>query len=348
MPVKSLSAAAVLSAMILLLFIGDSASDAVLSSMELCVTRVIPSLFPYMVLSSLMISMDLTEPLYRRLPTEKWLGLPRCAASVLFTGLFCGFPVGAAGCAALVRDGKLNRDDAAALCAASSASSPAFVIGTVGQWWGREYGTLLWMTQVICALFTGAFVFRGSGQSPVHETASQTNTGGFPGHLASAVSSAASSCIAVIASVTFFGSTARILSHLIPWLTVPASVLLEFSQGSAAGAKMGGMPGIIVTGAAVGFTGISVMIQSAASLAPEKISLKPLILSKIAAMAVSAAVSAVYYLLRRPVSHRIPASASVFTPGDGYTALLLLGLVYLTFRLLAGSLKSRIKHTEKV
>ena len=331
---KSLSAAAVLSAMILLLFIGDSASDAVLSSMELCVTRVIPSLFPYMVLSSLMISMDLTEPLYRRLPTEKWLGLPRCAASVLFTGLFCGFPVGAAGCAALVRDGKLNRDDAAALCAASSAASPAFVIGTVGQWWGREYGTLLWL--------------RGSGQSPVHETASQTNTGGFPGHLASAVSSAASSCIAVIASVTFFGSTARILSHLIPWLTVPASVLLEFSQGSAAGAKMGGMPGIIVTGAAVGFTGISVMIQSAASLAPEKISLKPLILSKIAAMAVSAAVSAVYYLLRRPVSHRIPASASVFTSGDGYTALLLLGLVYLTFRLLAGSLKSRIKHTEKV
>ncbi len=329
--------------MLLLLFLGEDASDAVLTSMELCVKRVIPPLFPYMVLSSLLISMDLAGPLCRRLPTEKWMGLPRASASVLLTGLLCGFPVGAAGCAALVREGRLTRSDAAVLCAASSAASPAFVIGSVGQWWGREYGVILWGTGVLLSLCSGIFLFRGSSSSGIPSPPSHSSPSGFAAHLAAAVSSAASSCISVIASVTFFGSAAQILSELFPPLTVVLSVLLEFSGGCAVGAKLGGLCGIAVTGAAVGFTGGSVFIQSASLLSPENIPMRPLILSKIAAMAVSCAVSAVYYLIRRPVSCFLPASASVFTLQDGFSVLFFLLLAYSVSRL-AHELKKR---TEK-
>ena len=345
---KSLTAAAVFSAMLLLLLTGEDASAAVLSVMESCVTHVIPSLFPYMVLSSLMISMDLTEPLYRRLPMEKWMGLPRCSASVLLTGLLCGFPVGAVGSAALVRDGLLSRKDAAVLCAASSAASPAFVIGNVGQRWGYEYGTVLWLTQIIFALSSGMFLFRGSGchtESRIHSASA-----GFAQSLASAVSSAASACLSVIASVTFFGTAAKLLSCLIPLLKVPASVLLEFSGGAAVGAELGGLSGIIVTGAAVGFTGVSVLIQSAASLAPEKIPLSPLILSKTAAMAVSAAVSALYYLIRHPVCMETAASAPVFTSSDGFAALFFLVLTGILSKFLHSRITGHAhpkKHTEK-
>jgi len=345
--VKSLVSAAVITAMIALLFIGDPAADAVLSSMQLCVTRVIPTLFPYMVLSSLMLSMDLLQPLSRCLPTEKWLGLPRSSAPVLITGLLCGFPVGAAGCAALTRSGKLSREDAAILAAVSSAASPAFVIGTIGQWWGREYGTVLWLTQILCSMVFGTLIFRGSGSVPEVRSDSPNNSMSFSGHFSAAVSSAASSCIAVTAAVTFFGGTARILSRLFPLLSLPASVLLEFSQGSAAGAELSGVYGIMITGASVGFTGLSVIIQCASLLTPEKIPLRPLILSKTTAMAFSAAVSAVYYLLRCPAVQEIPAAA-VFRPCDVLNSFLFPVLMYPVFRLLSNLSDSRIKHTEKL
>lgn len=341
MPVKHLSALSVLLVMIFLLCMGDTVSQAVLSSMELCVSRVIPSLFPYMVLSSLMISMDLTEPLYRHLPTEKWPGLPRCSASVLLTGFLCGFPVGASGSAALVRDGKLSRADAAKLCAVSSAASPAFVIGTVGSWWTREYGLVLWLTQIACCLGFAALMRKPcpcAKQNAVPAVTEKSLTVCF----ASAVSSAASSCLSVTASVTFFGSMAQVLSELIPPLAPLFSVVLEFSCGAAAGAGTGGLRGIVITGAAVGFSGVSVMMQNAAFLTPEKISMKPLILSKLSAMIVSAAVSALYFHLRSPQPSGLAANASPFRPGHGLVIIFLLGLLCAAASWVTG----KKKHTE--
>ena len=342
MPVKKLPAVLVFSAMLLLLIFGDAAAHAVSDSLALCVTRVIPPLFPYMVLSSVILSMDLAAPLYRRIPTEKWFGLPRSAAPVLLTGFLCGFPVGASGAAQLVRDGKLSRSDAAALCAVSSAASPAFVIGSLGSQWTREYGLILWLTQVAVSLFLAAFVFRGSGVSPSVQTASEKAVPSAVQSLCTAVTSAAQSCIAVTAFVTFFGTAAALLSVLIPPLTPLFSAVLEFSRGASFGAQTGGLYGIILTGASVGFAGVSVLMQTASFLLPEKIPMKPVISAKLVTMTSSAAVSAVYYLIRRPGVSGIPASGSVFMPDSALVVIAVLGLITA-----AGKTASRLlKHTE--
>lgn len=331
-----------LTSMILLLVMGDTVNASVLSSLELCVTRVIPPLFPCMVLSSVIISMNLTEPLYRRLPTEKWFGLPRCAAPVLITGILCGFPVGAAGCAQLVRENKISRKDAAGLCAVSSAAGPAFVIGSVGQWWTKEYGLILWLTQVAFSLFSAAFVLRGSGETCSAKSDSLPSVPCLPVCFCKAVASAASSCLTVTAYVTFFGTAAEVLSRLIPPFTPLFSVIPEFSRGAAFGARTGGMYGIIMTGAAVGFSGISVLMQTASFLVPENISLRPMLVTKIAAMAVSSAVSAVYYAARKPAPSGLPVSGSVFSLPAAFAVIFLLGLLADT----AKRLHKRLKRTE--
>ncbi|MBQ2726410.1 MAG: hypothetical protein IJF78_11960 [Clostridia bacterium] len=339
---KYLSSLFTVSSMILLLVMGDTVNTAVLSSLELCVTRVIPPLFPSMVLSSVIISMNLAEPLYRYLPTEKWFGLPRCAAPVLITGLLCGFPVGASGCAQLVRENRISRKDAAVLCAVSSAAGPAFVIGSVGQWWTKEYGLVLWLTQVVFCLFSAAFVLRGSGEYGSAESDFPPSVPCLPVCFCRSVASAASSCLTVTAYITFFGTAAEVLSQLIPPLTPLFSVIPEFSRGAAFGARTGGMSGIIMTGAAVGFSGISVLMQTASFLVPENISLRPVLGIKIAGMAVSSAVSAVYYTFRKPAPSGLPVSGSVFSLPAAFAVIFLLGLLADT----AKSLSKRLKRTE--
>ncbi len=339
---KHLPAVLVCTSMVLLLVMGDTAGAAVSASLKLCITRVIPPLFPYMVLSSMILSLDLLRPLYRSLPTEKWFGLPRCAAPVLLTGFICGFPVGASGAARLVLEGKLSRNDAAILCAVSSAASPAFVIGSVGQWWTKEYGVILWLTQLLTSLLLAVFVFRGSG------TSAPVRSGDTPVRraaecLCEAVSSAAQSCLNVTAYITFFGTAAVLLSALLPPLSPVFAVLLEFSRGATFGAQTGGLTGMILTGAAVGFSGVSVLMQTASFLIPENVSMKPTVLTRLVMMTVSAAVSALYYLLRIPASSPLQASGTVFSPVSGFCVIAVLGLLTLVPK----SITERKKRTEK-
>lgn len=336
---KRLPAVLVCSAMLLLLLMGDTANAAVSSALELCVTRVIPPLFPYMVLSSLILSLDLLEPLYRRILTEKCFGLPKCAAPVLLTGFVCGFPVGASGAAQLVQDGKISRSDAAKLCAVSSAASPAFVIGSVGQWWSREYGVILWLTQVLTSLILAATLFRGSVSDPDGRKADSRAVPGVTESLCRAVLSAAQSCLAVTAYITFFGTAAIMLSVVFPPLSPLFAVLLEFSRGSSFGAQTGGIFGIILTGSAVGFSGVSVLMQTASFLTPVNVPMKPVISAKLITMLTSAAVSAVYFLLRHPGTSGIPASGTVFSPWDGIFTVTALGFLAVTGKLVLKLLK---------
>lgn len=342
MPVKHLPSVLVCLSMFLLLLMGDTAGDAVSASLELCVTGVIPSLFPYMVLSSLIISMDLFHPLCRRIPMERWFGLPRCTASVMLTGFLCGFPVGASGSAQLVRDGKLSSADASKLCAMASVASPAFVIGTAGQLWTREYGLLLWLTQIAVSLFLGAGFLRGSAASPDTNT-EHFSSRNFSECLCRSISSAAHACLNVTAYITFFGTAAELLSKLFPPLSPLFTMMLEFSRGVFCGAQTGGLPGILFTGAAVGFSGVSVLMQTASFLIPENIPLRPYFITRLIAAIVSSAVSALYYLCRLPTSSPLPASGTVFSPLTGFFMITVLGIL----PLLANSLFGRKKHTEK-
>ena len=339
---KHLPSVLVCLSMLLLLVMGETAANAVSASLELCITRVIPSLFPYVVLSSLMLSMDLLRPLYIRIPTEKWFGLPRCTASVLLTGILCGFPVGASGAAQLVRDKRISQENASKLCAMASASSPAFVIGTAGQLWTREYGILLWLTQIAVSLFLGISFLRGSGAA--HDFRSDSfRSPNFSECLCRSISSAAHACLNVTAYITFFGTAAEFLTHLIPPLSPLFAVTLEFSRGVFCGAQTGGLSGILLTGTAIGFSGISILMQTASFLIPEHISVKPYFLTRLLSSAVSAAISVLYHLYRNPASSPIPASGTVFAPIQGLFVITVLGIL----PLLSNLLHERKKHTEK-
>ena len=90
--------------------IRQSAAEA----LSLCVRSVVPSLFPFLVISGLLVSMGIGElaapylagfmgPLYR---------LPGCASSALLLGRVGGYPIGAKTAADLYREGLLSRDEA--------------------------------------------------------------------------------------------------------------------------------------------------------------------------------------------------------------------------------------------
>ncbi len=252
----------------LLLIYEPYVSEAVRDTLALFFQRVLPPLFPYMVVSRVIVSMDLLSPLGRWMNLPHLFRLPEKAASVALTGLLCGFPVGAAGTCTLYENGGIGKRDAGRLTALSSNTSPAFLLGTVAVLWNsRAYGIFLFAVQTITALilaFSAARLIPSDSVTDVctGERDSSAPCASFTEELCLAVSGGASACLTVCAYIVFFRVTAVLFSQMLPGLAPVFRVLFEFSSGCADGAAAGGYAGIFMTGFAVGFAGLSVMMQN--------------------------------------------------------------------------------------
>ena len=94
-----------------LIFRGDVAADAIRQGLRLCANTLIPCLFPYLVLTSLLTKFQNSEGYIHRALAALFQISPSASATVLI-GNVGGFPTGAAAVAALYQEGKISRTDA--------------------------------------------------------------------------------------------------------------------------------------------------------------------------------------------------------------------------------------------
>ncbi|MBQ4353523.1 MAG: hypothetical protein IJC71_01380 [Clostridia bacterium] len=327
---KILLSVPVLLAAVLFLRYDRIVSESVLEALSVCIRQIVPALFPFMTVSSLIISADLAAPFCRFLPMHLF-GLPSCTAPVFITGLLSGFPVGAAGSAQLYASGKIRAREAAVLCAISSHVSPAFCIGVIGILWNaKDFGLFLYVCSLVSAVI-GGLVFRLTASDK--KASAPRSVPAFPAEkfipaLCRSVSDAASACLRVTAFIVFFRLLCTLLSMLFPLPDIIISPLLEFSLGCADGAGKGGIAGAFITGFAVGFSGLCVLLQICSFLAPHGIPLAPVFLAKSAEGLLTALAAACYSRFRSmtPVTDVFSVSETC-SPAVLFTAVFVLLLV---------------------
>ena len=149
-------AAAILA--LLLLIRGDAAAQGVRDGIDLCVTSVIPALFPFFAASQLLVSLGAAEalgraagPLFRRL-----FGMDGAGASAYLLGLIGGYPLGAKTAESLVRQGLLTPEDGALLLTFCNNAGPAFILGIAGSgvFRGSRAGVWLYLIHAAAATAT--------------------------------------------------------------------------------------------------------------------------------------------------------------------------------------------------
>lgn len=126
---------------------------------EMCLRSVIPSLFPFFVLSALLTGAmnGLSVPALR--PLGAVCGIPRGSESILAVGLLGGYPVGAQTVAQACREGRLSRQTARRMLGFCSNAGPAFFFGIVGSKFPRlRMAWALWGIHILSAVLTGALL----------------------------------------------------------------------------------------------------------------------------------------------------------------------------------------------
>ena len=147
-------------AFIILFFISPSdMSSGVRNGLFLCGETVVPSLFPFMIISDFLVRSGASVSIGRLLSpvTEKVFRLPGCSACAIFMSLIGGFPVGAKMISQLYESGALSQSQAKRMVRFCVNSGPAFVIGAVGASMlsDKKCGVILFVSQTAAALIIG-------------------------------------------------------------------------------------------------------------------------------------------------------------------------------------------------
>lgn len=150
------------------------ASASARAGITLCVDVIIPSLFPFFVISTLAIELGLTrylgallEPVMR--PLFRLSG--PCSAAVVL-GFLGGYPVGAKSAISLYEGGLCGKEEAERMLAFCNNSGPAFILGAVGAGilGSSSAGWLLYLTHAAASLTVGVVFRFYKSKTPVAST----------------------------------------------------------------------------------------------------------------------------------------------------------------------------------
>ncbi|MBR0282762.1 MAG: sporulation protein [Oscillibacter sp.] len=293
----------------------QAASDA----LRLCAASVIPALFPFLVVTGLLMSLGFgawASPYLAPLMTDLYR-LPGSAGSALLLGFLGGYPVGARTAADLYRLGYLTQDETERLLTFCNNANPAFFISVlgIGVFHSARAGIRLLLIHILSALLTG-LCFRGQAvahtppnprkpsrdasagtRAPLTDTHAVTRNPppnappAFLPAFVDAVSSAASAMLRVCAFVTFFSVLVRPLKEWTHPAAAPLVGLLELF--SLTPLLTPDSRGFLLASVCAGFGGLSALAQTAAVLEHTGLSVRPCLLGKLVQALFSALLAAV-------------------------------------------------------
>lgn len=248
--------------MLLLILDGKTAIAGAQDGVELCLRTVIPSLFPFFVLSiALTGSLSGIQIPFLR-PLGKLCRIPQGSEAILLTGFLGGYPVGAQAVCSTYQAGQLSRTQANRMLAFCNNAGPAFLFGMIAsQFPDSRYAWLLWGIHMLSAVLASLMLPAGD-LTPVKLTDGKALS--MSGCLRKALTVMANVCGWVI----LFRVLIAFLNRWFLWmLPVPAQVLLtgilELTNGCCSLTRIGniGLRFILCAGMLT-FGGLCVTMQT--------------------------------------------------------------------------------------
>lgn len=286
---------------LLVWFLADAARlrAAAAEALAMCGRTVIPALFPFLAVSTLLVTMGFGAWVSPHLSGLMALyRLPGAAGTALLLGLVGGYPIGARTAADLYRSGLLTAGEAERLLAFCNNSNPVFLVSVlgVGVFGSVRAGVYLWLIHILSALLTGLF-FRGTRERPAGHRVNRENPcqplPAFSTAFVGAVQGAAGAMLSICAFVTLFYALARPLAAL--GGTLGAGLVGVLELFSLTPLLPSTREGFVLAAGCAGWGGVSILCQTAAALDGSGLRLKTYFFGKILQGVFSAALAALVW-----------------------------------------------------
>lgn len=180
-----------------------------------CVDVLVPSLFPFMVISSFIVNTGTAEklaPFFSKV-TNKLFNLPGCTGSTILISLIGGYPTGARGISSLLNNGNITEEQARRMLMFCVGAGPAFVISAIGATMLNNIyvGLAIFISQVISSIILGIISSRISKGANINNNTYKSRRMTFSQALVVSCEEAAKGIISICAFVVLFSSFLAII-----------------------------------------------------------------------------------------------------------------------------------------
>jgi len=249
-------------AMLVMILDTKTAIISAQTGLQLCIKTVIPSLFPFFVLSGIINSCLLGQKISILRPLGKLCKIPKGGESLLLIGFLAGYPVGAQLITQAYKDGNIPKTTAHRLLGFCNNAGPAFLFGMLSPLFTQHLVPwVIWGIHIASALIIGYFLPPKEG---LHCSITQTPPVTLPKALQSATKNMASVCGWVIIFRVIIGFFSRWFLWGFPEeIQALLSGFLELSNGIVA---LNHLPSeglrFVFSGAMLAFGGLCVGMQT--------------------------------------------------------------------------------------
>lgn len=347
-----------------LLSFSSITTESAYQAISLCAKRVIPSLFPFFVISNLFINLKLHRPLARVFKTlmPKLFSLNPNSSAALILGLISGYPLGAATCAELYRTGEITRREAERLLAFCNNSGPGFILGIcgLGVFGSLKIGIALFLIHISTALIAGVSlrVFSPIKVSP-SKVLKESATPSFSLAFTDAIARALSSSLRISAYIIFFAQicalleNADVITRLLNFLPGKVSLaesiicgILEITSGIYKVAEIATPEtAFILIATFLGFGGFSVHFQALSFVTEERLNTREYFFGKVFHGILSGVFAAIFS--NTSLFKSISVFSQLYEKNPTETQVFLLPIIFILF-LYIFSKKAGKKHKNSV
>lgn len=283
--------------------------SSALLGIRLWFSTLLPSLFPAMVLSAILISSGLLEPLlvsFKKFWHSVFSLTPFGASAFLF-GILCGFPMGAKTTAYLYQPNKISKQEACYLLTFSAFPSPSFLTGylSFSILENQVPNHLLFFIFFLSAFLTSLFfrrIYSVSQQSVLTRTQKETSSSPFAELLDISIMNSLFSITKLGGYIILFSVFQGILQFLLSsssFFSVILCGLTEFSTGLNA-LKDTALPFSLKLPLTMGFSnfgGLCVLAQTSCVLSGTDLPLFPYLIGRIVCTLIASGLTFLFVIL---------------------------------------------------
>jgi len=260
---------------VFLLISPECAKSECKSAIELCLSTVVPVLFPFMVISDFVITTGIADKVSYASGRvfAKVFNTSKISQIAFFCGTLFGFPLGAKTTVSLYENGYIEKDEAERLLCFCSNTGPGFVIGIAGGCLhDSTIGLVIYISQLLSAMTIGLFLRK---REPSISIASGVQYSGNKQYtppflcLTKSVSGSVMPTLNVCAFVCFFSVIKSSVNEILDYFGSSAyssafvTGFLEITNGlSCLSSLQVSMVTIFLASFFVGFSGLSVCMQT--------------------------------------------------------------------------------------
>lgn len=267
----------------IMLYFSDSIKQGATLGLKLSLGTIIPTLFPFFILSDLWVSCAVinSDGIIAK-AYERLFGVSGSTLPAYLLGSLCGFPLGIKTAVSLYESRYISKDELERISGFANNPSAAFVISGIGAGLYKDIriGIKLYFAVLLSSLFVG-IMFRSKENKSVNTSIISRQSF----NLVKSIQSAGISSLAVSCYIVFFSSVIGLLNEIVenPLILVIVSSFLEITNACSLSADLiTSYPNVkcVITAFALGFSGLSVHMQ-AFSLFPAKTSKARYLLMKL-------------------------------------------------------------------